>query len=125
MSKYLADKMNWLDGFIVLSSIFELVFNAISGGEGVKGLSTLRMLRAIRVFRVLRLLRQLESMQTIISVMAKSYMSFAYITALMFLFIMIFTLLGMQTFAGYWKNDPEGLPANNYDSPGFAFFTIF
>jgi voltage-dependent calcium channel T type alpha-1G len=57
MSKYLADKMNWLDGFIVMASIFELIFNALVGGEGVKGLSTLRMLRAIRVFRILRLLR--------------------------------------------------------------------
>lgn len=35
MTKYLADKMNWLDGFIVLSSIFEMVFAAIAGGEGV------------------------------------------------------------------------------------------
>lgn len=57
--------------------------------------------------------------------MARSYMSFAYITALMFLFIMIFSLLGMQTFAGYWKGDPEGIPANNYDTFAMAFFTIF
>jgi magnesium-transporting ATPase (P-type) len=64
-------------------------------------------------------------MQTIISVMSRSYMSFVYITALMFLFIMIFTLLGMQTFAGYWKDDPEGTPPNNYDTFGYAFFTIF
>jgi hypothetical protein len=125
MTKYLADKMNWLDGFIVLSSIFELVFGAIMGGDSVQGLSTLRLLRAVRVFRILRLLRQLESMQTIITVMAKSYMSFVYITALMFLFIIIFSLLGMQTFAGYWKEDPLGVPANNYDTFGYAFFTIF
>jgi hypothetical protein len=57
MNKYLAETMNWLDGFIVLSSIFELVYGGIVGGEGVQGLSTLRMLRAIRVFRMLRLLR--------------------------------------------------------------------
>ena len=57
LNKYLAETMNWLDGFIVLSSIFELVYSAAIGGEGVQGLSTLRMLRAIRVFRMLRLLR--------------------------------------------------------------------
>lgn len=35
MTKYLADKMNWLDGFIVLSSIFEMVFMVVMDGEGV------------------------------------------------------------------------------------------
>ena len=74
---------------------------------------------------MLRLLRQLESMQTIIAVMGKSYMSFVYITALMFLFIVIFTLLGMQTYAGYWKEDPEGLPPNNFNGFGYGLFTIF
>ena len=43
----------------------------------------------------------------------------------MFLFIFIFTLLGMQTFAGIFKDDPEGTPSNNYDSVSIAFITIF
>ena len=64
-------------------------------------------------------------MKVIISVVKKSYMSFIYITALMFLFIFIFTLLGMSTFAGYFKDDPEGMPPNNYESFLMAFFTIF
>lgn len=125
INKYLADTMNFLDGGIVCASIFELLYEKLGQGGGVKGLSTLRMLRAVRVFRMLRLLRQLESMQTIIAVMGKSYMSFVYITALMFLFIVIFTLLGMQTYAGYWEGDPEGLPANNFDGFGYGLFTIF
>jgi hypothetical protein len=70
ISKYLADSMNWLDGFIVLTSIFELVYTAIAGdGGGVSALNTLRLLRTMRVFRILRLLRNLESMQTILTVM--------------------------------------------------------
>ena len=125
INKYLAVTMNFLDGGIVCASIFELIYGGLVGGEGVSGLSTLRMLRAVRVFRMLRLLRQLESMQTIIAVMGKSYMSFVYITALMFLFIVIFTLLGMQTYAGYWKGDPEGLPPNNFNGFGYGLFTIF
>jgi hypothetical protein len=81
-------------------------------------LKALRLLRTFRVFRILRLLRNLESMQTILTVMSKSYMSFVYITLLMNLFIIIFTLLGMQIYGGYWKEDEEGLPANNFDKFG-------
>lgn len=62
-SKYLADKMNWLDGFIVMTSIFELVYTAASGDSGgASALNTLRLLRTFRVLRVMRLLRGLESM---------------------------------------------------------------
>lgn len=126
ISKYLADKMNWLDGFIVMTSIFEIIYTLIAGDSGgVSALNTLRLLRTFRVFRILRLLRNLESMQTILSVMSKSYMSFVYITMLMNLFIIIFTLLGMQLYGGYWKDDEEGLPANNFDNFLSAFFTIF
>ena len=57
--------------------------------------------------------------------MAKSYMSFVYITGLVFLFILIFTLLGMSMFGGYWKNDEEGLPDNNFDKFGQGLFTVF
>jgi hypothetical protein len=96
-SKYVADRMNWLDGGIVLISIFEMLSPVImpGGSENLSGLKTIRMLRTFRVFRVVRLLRSLKSMQTILSVMQRSYKSFIYITALMFLFIFIFTLLGM------------------------------
>ena len=44
---------------------------------------------------------------------------------LMFLFMIIFTLLGMQLYGGYWKDDPEGMPANNYDDFLYSFFTVF
>lgn len=91
----------------------------------MSGLKTIRMLRTFRVFRVVRLLRTLKSMQTIIGVMQRSYSSFIYITALMFLFIFIFTLLGMQTFGGIFIDDPEGTPSNNFDSFGIGFITIF
>jgi len=126
INKYLADKMNWLDGGIVMTSIFELIYDKVSGDSGgASALNTLRLLRTLRVLRVMRLLRGLESMQTILSVMGRSYMSFVYITMLMFLFMIIFTLLGMQLYGGYWQDDPEGLPSNNYDKFSYAFFTIF
>ena len=66
--KYCSDKMNYLDGGVVLLSIFEMVAEELMNGEGadLSAFKTVRMLRTFRVFRIARLLRALESMQTII-----------------------------------------------------------
>jgi hypothetical protein len=126
--KYADDRMNWLDGFVVILSVVEIVAEAILAGEGeetgMAAFKTVRMLRTFRVFRIARLLRALESMQTIIAVMIKSYKSFIYITLLMFLFIIIFSLLGMQIFGGKMNFD-DGLPRGNFDVFWIAFITIF
>ena len=96
--KYVADKMNWLDGGVVMLSIFEKVMMAVMSGDdgqiNMKAFKTLRMLRTMRVFRITRLLKGMQSMKIIIAVIAKSYMSFFYIAMLMILFIIIFALLG-------------------------------
>lgn len=60
----------------------------------------------------------------IVSVMAKSYMSFIYITMLMFLFIYIFALLCMSIF-GATMNFPDGIPRSNYDSMLLSILTTF
>ena len=66
--KYIADKMNWLDGFVVNLSIFEMLMAAFSGGAGgnLSAFKTIRIFRTLRVLRVVRLLRALHSMQVII-----------------------------------------------------------
>ena len=71
IGKYVGDRMNWLDGGIVLISMFELMQPILmpGGTQNLSGLKTIRMLRTFRVFRVVRLLRTLKSMQTIIGVM--------------------------------------------------------
>ena len=128
IAKYCADKMNYLDGMVVLISVFEMVAGIIMAGEGggadLSAFKTVRMLRTFRVFRIARLLRALESMQTIMQVMVKSYKSFIYITALMFLFIYIYALLGMNCFKGKFDFE-DGLPRGNYEGIAAAFITVF
>ena len=126
LSKYIADRMNWLDGGVVMISVFELVYTATAGGgsTNMKAFATVRMFRTFRVFRIARLLRALESMQTILGVIGRSYQSFIYITLLMFVFIFIFSLLGMQIFGGKF-NYPEGKPRGNYDTFIVAAVTVF
>lgn len=63
ITKYMAERMNILDGFIVLMSIFELIFEAITAGNAnVAAFTTIRMFRTLRVLRIIRLLRNLSSM---------------------------------------------------------------
>jgi hypothetical protein len=68
-SKYLKDKMNWLDGGVVSLSIVELIMTAVGGSGGnLSAFRTIRVFRTFRVLRVARLLRALKSMQVILAV---------------------------------------------------------
>jgi hypothetical protein len=59
-SKWLADKMNYMDGTIVILSLVELIF--MSGSGALSALRAVRIFRVFRVLRVARLLRGLKSM---------------------------------------------------------------
>lgn len=123
--KYLQDKMNWLDGIVVIISIVEIVMTLTAGSGGnLKAFRTVRVFRTFRVLRVARLLRALKSMKVIINVVTSSAESFIYITMLLFVFVFIFTLLGMQLFGGKFSFE-DGKPRGNYDSFPIAFLTVF
>lgn len=123
--KYLTDKMNWLDGGVVSISIFEMLLTAIgTQGGDLKAFNTVRVFRTFRVLRVARLLRSLKSMKVILQVIISSADGFIYITLLMFVFVFIYTLLGMQVFGGGF-NFPDGKPRGNYDNFLIGFFTVF
>ena len=64
--KYLKDKMNYMDGIIVILSLVELIF--MSGKGALSALRSVRIIRTFRVLRVARLLRGMKSMMNIISV---------------------------------------------------------
>lgn len=117
--------MNWLDGGIVSLSIMEMVLIAVSGGGGnLSAFKTIRVLRTLRVLRVARLLRGMQSMQVIIGVFVRSASSFAYIMMLLFIFLFIYTLLGMQSFGGC-LDYPDGKPRGNFDTFLVAFYSSF
>jgi len=63
-------------------------------------------------------------MKVIISVIGRSINSFIYITLLMFVFVFIYTLLGMQVFGGQF-NFEDGKPRGNYDTFLVGFLTVF
>lgn len=119
---YLKDKLNYLDGMVVLLSIFELAF--LSGGGAFSAFRAVRIMRTFRVLRVARLLKSMQSMQTIMDVITRSISSFLYLAMLLLLFIFIYALLGMQTFGGKFDFE-DGKPRGNFDTFNTAFITVF
>ena len=122
VTKYLADKMNYLDGSVVILSIVEMAF--MSGGGALSAFRTVRIFRTFRVLRVARLLRAMKSMMYIIMVISRSISSFIYLAMLLLLFIFIYALLGMQIFGNKFNFD-DGKPRTNFDSFNHAFVTAF
>jgi hypothetical protein len=123
-AKWLSDKMNYMDGTIVMLSLVELIF--MSGSGALSALRAVRIFRVFRVLRVARLLRGLKSMLQIINVIQRSISSFIYLAMLLLLFVFIYALLGMQIFGGAFT-DPEvvGTIRYNFDSFLNAFITGF
>ena len=69
--KYAAERMNLLDGAVVILSVIEMIIQAMGGGKGAGNLQAFRTVRVFRTFRVLRvtrILRSLKSMAMIIGV---------------------------------------------------------
>lgn len=93
IEKWLNDRMNIMDGTIVILSLVELTF--MSGKGALSALRSVRIIRTFRVLRVARLLRGLKSMMHIIAVIQRSISSFIYLALLLLLFIFIYSLLGM------------------------------
>lgn len=127
--KYSSERMNLLDGAVVILSVVEIIMGAVGGGSGAGNLQAFRTVRVFRTFRVLRvtrILRSLQSMAMIIGVIQRAFMDFILITVLMFVFIFIYTLLGRQIFQGNYDFGPdEELPRGNYETFTVAFVTVF
>ena len=119
---YVRDTMNYLDLLVVCTSIAEFVF--ISGGKSViSAFRAVRIFKLLRVLRIARLFRYLQSMNHIVIIISRSISKFAYVAILMFLFIVVYSLLGMQLFAGK-LNFPRQSRAS-FDQFYLAFLSVF
>lgn len=76
------------------------------------------------MLRVTRLLRALAFMKVIISVIGKTLQSFIYIAFLLFLFIFIYSLLGMQMYGGNFEFEDNDV-RSNFNSFFYSFVSVF
>jgi uncharacterized membrane protein YgcG len=89
---YIADSFNVFDGTVVIISIVEL---ALADGSG-----SLSVLRSCRLLRILKLARSWPQLRKIVATIMQTIPSMSSLAGMLFLFIFIFDLLGMQMF-GY------------------------
>jgi hypothetical protein len=112
---FFADGFNRFDFVIVFLAVVEVV--AISGSSRLQSLKALRGLKVLRTFRVFKMFRYLASLRIIGEVILSSLGSFISIAVLLFLFLVVFAVVGLHVFGGL--RDPDAF-AYGVDDPQFG-----
>lgn len=90
-----------------------------------------RVLRLVRVFRALKIVQKWKSMKHILNAVAASGPGLVNFCCLLLLFAFIYSLCGMQLFAGKFnekngfKDRAPGEPRANFDNLANALLTVF
>ena len=113
--EYSSDRFNRFDAFIVVVGVVELA------GAGA-GISALRALRLLRVLRSLKILRRFRRMRVLMENVARGVGAMRDFLLVLFLFLFIFTILGMQLFGG---SDGFAGERKNFDSFWNSFLIVF
>ena len=116
LADYFADGMNILDFVIVVVGLVEILF---------LGSSSFTAFRALRFGRLVKLIRFMKSLQDILRVLVKSLEGIFYVSMLLLLFIVIYSILGMQFFQHKLSDGEGGVPRNNYDTFHWAFVSTW
>jgi len=138
---YFHDQFYLFDSCLVVLSIVELGLGPPSfltgkSGSHLAGISVLRTLRLLRFFK---LVKQWKSMQDLFGKMLRSAFDMANFLGLLFLFVYIMSLVGVQFFSNIYRFDEFGFRVKisdprwediapsrlNFDSLIWAFFTVF
>ena len=143
---YFASAFNRFDCFVIVGSIFEVIYSEIKGGSF--GISVMRALRLLRIFKVTKYVfgkrggvflegvllirtflfflcfRYWASLRNLVISLLSSMRSIISLLFLLFLFILIFALLGMQLFGGAFNFEDETPPAN-FNTFAIALLTVF
>jgi voltage-dependent calcium channel L type alpha-1D len=109
---YFVSLFNRFDSLVVLFSIVEaiLIFTKVMPPLGVS------VLRCARLLRVFKATRYWSSLRNLVASLLNSMRSIANLLLLLFLFIVIFALLGMQLFGGKFNFEEEVKPRSNFDT---------
>ncbi|KAH6923220.1 hypothetical protein HPB50_024933 [Hyalomma asiaticum] len=118
---YFVSLFNRFDCFVVISSILETVFTYTDIMPPL-GVSVLRCVRLLRIFKVTK---YWASLRNLVASLINSMRSIASLLLLLFLFIVIFALLGMQVFGGRFNRPTEDKPRSNFDTFWQALLTVF
>lgn len=138
---YRRDSYNVFDSVIVIISLVDL---ALSLTPGIDAGDALTAMRALRLLRMIKLSRSWAALQDILTKTVASLKDISNFSLLLFLFMFIFALLGMELFANIALIDEDEnlvvgaenvqalfatgiyeVPRDNFNNVGFALTTIF
>uniref|UniRef100_A0AAQ4PY79 Voltage-dependent L-type calcium channel subunit alpha n=1 Tax=Gasterosteus aculeatus aculeatus TaxID=481459 RepID=A0AAQ4PY79_GASAC len=118
---YFMSLFNRFDCFVVSTGIMELILVHV----GVMSVMGISVLRCIRLLRLLKVTRYWTSLSNLVASLLNSVRSIACLLLLLFLFIVIFSLLGMQVFGGKFNFPNQPKPRSTFDSFPQALITVF
>ena len=119
MEKYFHSLFNKFDCLVVCAGIVEMFAVKNQLIEIQLGVSVLRCVRLLRIFKVTT---QWETMSNLVNSLLSSIRSIVFLLILLALFIVIFSLLGMQLFGGRDEIRSESANFNDFTS---SFLTCF
>jgi len=136
--RYFRNKVgfNTMDAIIVLVSIVEVALAAslLWPSEDVTNSILITVLRSFRLLRALKLARYWLRFQLILETLGRTLIGIRAFSVILIVFTYIFTLLGLEFFAGKGRFDPvtgavdmeNGDPATfNFENFLCSLFTVF
>ncbi|XP_034552493.1 voltage-dependent L-type calcium channel subunit alpha-1D [Notolabrus celidotus] len=121
LQAYFVSLFNRFDCFVVCGGIIEtfLVELAIMSPLGIS------VFRCVRLLRIFKVTRHWASLSNLVASLLNSMKSIASLLLLLFLFIIIFSLLGMQLFGGKFNFDETVTKRSTFDNFPQALLTVF
>uniref|UniRef100_A0A3Q4A9Q4 Voltage-dependent L-type calcium channel subunit alpha n=1 Tax=Mola mola TaxID=94237 RepID=A0A3Q4A9Q4_MOLML len=121
LQAYFVSLFNRFDCFVVCGGIIEtiLVELAIMSPLGIS------VFRCVRLLRIFKFTRHWASLSNLVASLLNSMKSIASLLLLLFLFIIIFSLLGMQLFGGKFNFDETVTKRSTFDNFPQALLTVF
>lgn len=121
LTDYFTDGWNKLDFSVVICIILGYIFKYVGSSDFLVGLAVIRV---FRVVRLLKLVRQLSLLRRCFQTFIDSMSEILNIGSLLFLFLFMFVILGMNLFATVKLQ--TNLNSNvNFQTFGNAFLSLF
>uniref|UniRef100_UPI00398F61F7 voltage-dependent L-type calcium channel subunit alpha-1D n=1 Tax=Pristiophorus japonicus TaxID=55135 RepID=UPI00398F61F7 len=121
LQAYFVSLFNRFDCFVVCGGITETILVEFEVMSPL-GISVFRCVRLLRIFKVTR---HWQSLSNLVASLLNSMRSIASLLLLLFLFIIIFSLLGMQLFGGKFNFDETQTKRSTFDNFPQALLTVF
>ncbi|XP_043563996.1 voltage-dependent L-type calcium channel subunit alpha-1D-like isoform X4 [Chiloscyllium plagiosum] len=121
LQAYFVSLFNRFDCFVVCGGIIETILVELEIMSPL-GISVFRCVRLLRIFKVTR---HWQSLSNLVASLLNSMRSIASLLLLLFLFIIIFSLLGMQLFGGKFNFDETQTKRSTFDNFPQALLTVF